>query len=233
MALAAGISPARRGQPVTAGQFGYPVAPGEKIWRGGLVGLNSSGQLQRLQTAGTVVFAGLAERDYDNSASAAASSDKVVALKGVFGLTVSGASFSNINQNVYATDDATLSLAGALAGVFARGGGDTGNGTIPGSGGGALSIGAGAKVGVYTGTILSGATTFSLQDPNGDAMPNGTLGSAYSDAALSFTLSNGGVNFIAGDTFTITISATPAGGMLVGTLAGIENGQTFVKLLGG
>ena len=48
---------------------------------------------------------------------------------------------------------------------------------------------------------------------------------------MGFTLSNSGTNFVAGDTFTITVSES-TGAMLVGTLAGIENGQTYVKLLG-
>ena len=72
MALTAGISPARRGAPPAAGTFGGSVAASEKIWRGGLICWNAAGTLQRLQTSGSVGFAGLASKDYDNSATAAA-----------------------------------------------------------------------------------------------------------------------------------------------------------------
>ena len=123
-ALTQGITPARRGAPPNAGIFGGPVAPGETIWRGGIICWNASGQLQRLQTAGSVSFAGMASKDYNNSASAAAASVGMEALKGVFALTVPSATPANINASVYATDDATLTLTastnmlvGTLAGI--------------------------------------------------------------------------------------------------------------------
>ena len=227
MPLTQGYGPQRRGAPPTAGTFGGLVAAGEQIWRGGLLAWNAAGTLQRLQTSGSVSFAGLASKDYNNTASAvAACSPPMEALKGIFALTVPSATFANINQNVYATDDSTLTLSNSEAGVFARGSTDTGTGTV-----GTITVASGAKIGVYAGTILSGATTFSMSDPNGDALANGTIGTAYSQGGVGFTLSNSGTNFVAGDTFTITVSES-TGAMLVGTLAGIENGQTYVKLLG-
>jgi hypothetical protein len=124
MALTSGITPARRGAPPSGGSFGGPVAPGETIWRGGLICWNAAGQLQRLQTAGSVSFAGLASRDYNNSASATASPISVEALKGTYALTVPSAVEANINASVYATDDGTLTLTastnmlvGTLAGI--------------------------------------------------------------------------------------------------------------------
>ena len=123
MALTAGITPARRGPPPT-GSFGGAVAAGEQIWRGGLICWNASGNLQRLQTAGSVSFAGLASKDYNNTAGAAAASVQMEALKGTFALTVPSAVYANINAAVYATDDATLTLTaasnlqvGTLAGI--------------------------------------------------------------------------------------------------------------------
>jgi len=225
-ALTQDFIPNRRGAPPQAGIFGYPIAPGEKVYRGSAMAVNASGQAQRIQTAGSLAFIGLAERAYDNTASAAAG-PAIEGMKGTYALTVSGASFANINQNVYASDDGTYTLANALTGAYARGGSDTGTGTM-----GAITAAAGAKTGVYTGTVLSGAATFSFFDPNGDSLGNGTIGSAYSGGGLGFTLSNSGTNFIAGDTFTVTVNES-TGAMLVGTLAGIDNGQTFVKLLGG
>lgn len=111
MALLANAQVTRRGRPSNGRTFGYPVAPGETIWGGGLVGLNSSGQMQRLQTVGTVVFVGLADRDLSNAVNAAASSILVEAMKGCFGLTVPSATAANINAPVYATADNVLTLS--------------------------------------------------------------------------------------------------------------------------
>ena len=110
MALTAGISPARRGAPPAAGTFGGSVAASEKIWRGGLICWNAAGTLQRLQTSGSVGFAGLASKDYDNSATAAAAPVQMEALQGTFALTVPAATYANMYAAVYATDDGTLTL---------------------------------------------------------------------------------------------------------------------------
>lgn len=228
MALSQGYSPQRRGAPPMGGmQFGGLVAAGERIWRGGMICWTLAGTLQRLQTAGSVSFAGLASKDYDNTASAvAACSPPMEGLKGVWALTVPGATYGNLGQPVYATDDNTFTLTDALTALFTRGAADTGNGTVTG-----LAATAAAKLGDYTVTILAGATTFSVVDPTGAALPNGTLGTAYSQGGVSFTLSNGGTNFVAGDTAVVAIEQS-AGAMQIGTLIGIENGQTWVKLLG-
>jgi hypothetical protein len=227
MALTSGVlDPVRRGTPPAAGAFGYPIAPSEKVWRGGLLAVNSSGQAQRIQTSGSVAFAGMADKDYDNSASAAAG-PPIVCDRGTYRLAVSGASAANLGQNVYASDDNTLSLTNAETGVFALGGSDTGT-RVPVS----VTVAAGSKIGVYTGTVLTGASTFSFTDPNGDALAQGTIGSAYSSGGIGYTIpGSGGVAPIAGDTFTITVTES-AGAMLVGTLAGIENGNTYVRLSG-
>jgi hypothetical protein len=227
MALTSGVlDPVRRGQPPAAGAFGYPVAPNEQIWRGGLVAVNSSGQVQRIQTSGSLAFVGIADKDYNNTASSAAG-PLFEAKRGTWRLPVSGASYANLGQNVFASDDNTLSLAGAQTAVFALGGSDTGT-RVPGS----ITASAVAKAGVYTGTVLSGAATFSLTDPSADALPTGTIGTAYASGGLGFTLPNtGGTAAIAGDTFTVTVSESPAA-MLVGTLAGLENGNTYVRLIG-
>ncbi len=126
MALTQGISPPRRGAPPYGGTFGGEVPAGETIWRGGLLCWNAAGQLQRLQTAGAVSFAGMANRDYNNSTGAPVSVG-MEGLKGTFGLTVPTATPANINANVYAIDDGTLTLTlpttgftgivGTLAGI--------------------------------------------------------------------------------------------------------------------
>lgn len=126
-ALTKGQNYPRRGAPHSAREFGYPVAAGEKVFRGSFIALNSSGNIVRVQTSGAAVFIGIADRDLDNSASAAVSTDKVVGLKGVYGIAVPAASFSNIGATVYASDDGTLTLtqsgslltAGTISGIEA------------------------------------------------------------------------------------------------------------------
>jgi hypothetical protein len=109
MALTSNANPVRRG-PRRGDAFGYPVAPGEKIYAGGLVCVNASGQLVRLQTAGASKFVGIAQSGFDNSASASAG-PTIVAAFDTYCLTVTGATAANITAPVYATDDATLTLS--------------------------------------------------------------------------------------------------------------------------
>lgn len=115
MALTADANYNRRGMAATRNEFGYPVAPGEKVFRGSLVGLNSSGQMVRMQTGTPVAFVGVADRNLDNSAGGVASATLVVAMKGTWAIPLSGATVSNTNAAVYASDDNTLTLtAGSL-----------------------------------------------------------------------------------------------------------------------
>jgi hypothetical protein len=109
MALTADVVLKRRGPP-KGGEYGYYVAPGEKVFRNSLVGLNAAGQMQRIQTSGTVAFLGLAAMAYDNTASAAASVTPVEALRGIWRLVVPSAIPANLNATVYVVDDNTLTL---------------------------------------------------------------------------------------------------------------------------
>lgn len=118
MALTSDAKVPRRGQRFGRSDFGYPVAPGEKIFRGGIVCLNSSGELVRPQTTGAAVFAGLATATYDNSASATAG-PTIVAERGSFALAVGSAGVANINAEVYATDDNTFTLTAPTSGFTA------------------------------------------------------------------------------------------------------------------
>jgi hypothetical protein len=85
--------------------------------------------------------------------------------------------------------------ANAVAGT------NTGNGTIS-----AISLGAKAKVGVYT-IRFTGATTYTVVNPNGVELAPGVAGGAYTDPELNFTFTAGGTAMVAGDTFTITPTA--------------------------
>lgn len=82
--------------------------------------------------------------------------------------------------------------------------GNTGTGTI-----GAITVGAGAKAGVYRLEIIepgANAGTFILEDPDGIEVGTGTVAVAFSAGGLAFTLSDA-TDFIAGDGFNITVAA--------------------------
>lgn len=74
---------------------------------------------------------------------------------------------------------------------------NTGNGTV-----GALSATSAAKAGPYA-LVATSPTVFTVTDPEGAAMPNATVGTAYSQNGLSFTIAAGGTSFVAGDTFSL------------------------------
>lgn len=76
---------------------------------------------------------------------------------------------------------------------------NTGNGTI-----GTISIGATPTFGAFVLTA-TGATTFTVVDPEGVALPNATVGTAYANAEINFTITAGGTAFVAGDKFTLTV----------------------------
>jgi hypothetical protein len=125
-ALTKGLNLTRRG-PGLGFDFGGPVAPAVKIWRGAHLAWNAANQLQPVQTAGSVSYAGLSDRDYDNSASSTPG-DNVVALRGCYALVVPGYTPADNDLPVYAVDDGTLTLtqnggapfllqAGTVAGI--------------------------------------------------------------------------------------------------------------------
>jgi hypothetical protein len=80
-------------------------------------------------------------------------------------------------------------------------GANTGNGTMS-----APTVTAGAALaGAYT-VKFTAATVFSVFDPNGRELLGGTTGVAYSDGGIGFTITAGGVAFVAGDSFTVTVT---------------------------
>lgn len=205
-------------------EFAYVPAAGVTIFEGALVALNSAGTLQPIQTSGSLVAVGLADGARNNNPSG---NDirPVRVRRGTWALTVAGATAANVGATVYATDDATLGLGGYAATAVA-GGSNHGNGTFTTG----PTAGTGAKPGAYV-LSFTGATAFTIADPNGDALPAGAALAGYSDAALSFSITAGTNAFQAGDSFTITVAET-GGGLAIGMLAGIESGQTYVKLNG-
>lgn len=79
-------------------------------------------------------------------------------------------------------------------------GSNTGNGSI-----GTMSATAAAKAGAYKVTATA-ATTFTVSDPDGIALKDGATGAAYTAGGLTFTNTAGGTPYVAGDSFTVTVS---------------------------
>ncbi len=220
MALTQGTKVQRLGPPAHGG-FGYQVAGGEQVWRGSIVALNAAGTLQRVQTAGSIVVVGLCSQDYSNVGNASASPDYVQVERGWWNLAPSGAVAANINQPVYATDDSTVTLTPPVAGSMDAG--NTGNGTIG-------SITTSNSVAIVPGDYiitLTSSSAFTVTDPLGRALPAGTVGTAYSEEGVGFTLTAGGTAFAAGDGAVLSV-----GGMLVGTLSGFDKGTPYVRIQG-
>jgi hypothetical protein len=114
MAATSNAVPARRGNS-RGPAFGYPIAPGEKIYSGTLICVNASGQAVRPQTSGALKFVGLAQNGYDNTAGTTPGPNIVGALDD-FAYPVPGATWANISAPVYCTDDNTLTLTQPTSG---------------------------------------------------------------------------------------------------------------------
>lgn len=102
--------------------------------------------------------------------------------------------------------------------------------TIVGTGTGlmsALIFGPDVQVGSYVITLLATSATaaFSVTAPDGTALANGAVGTAYSSSHLSFLISNGGT-MTTGDSYTVVVTAagTP---VLVGTGTGAVSGVSL------
>ena len=78
---------------------------------------------------------------------------------------------------------------------------NTGNGTI-----GAVTVAASGKSGAYTATFTT-ATAFTVRDPNGATVANGTAGTAFNNQ-IGFTITAGSTAFVAGDSFIINVDVT-------------------------
>lgn len=86
-------------------------------------------------------------------------------------------------------------------------GGNTGNGTMT-----AVEGRRHLKVGTYTITCITAATnggTFSVVDPDGIALPNAVVGTAYESDQIAFLLNDGATDFIVGDIFTVAVTIHP------------------------
>lgn len=81
--------------------------------------------------------------------------------------------------------------------------GNTGNGTCTGVAGGSQT-----QLGDYTLTCITVAENggaFAVMAPDGTALPDATVGAAYTNAQLNFTLNDGATDFAVGDIFTVEV----------------------------
>ena len=104
--------------------------------------------------------------------------------------------------------------------------------TIVGTGSGlmsALTFGPDVQVGNYVITLTQTSATaaYTVVAPDGTALPNGAVATAYKSSHLSFLIANGGT-MTTGDVFTVVVSAagTP---VLVGTGSGVVSAVTLGK----
>lgn len=100
----------------------------------------------------------------------------------------------------------SLATAKTLVAVAAAVAGNVGNGVM-----GAVTTQPGAIEGVYKLTVIhtvTNAGAFIVEDPRGIIVGHGTVGALYTGPGLSFTLADGATDFIAGDQFTFTVTAT-------------------------
>lgn len=82
--------------------------------------------------------------------------------------------------------------------------GNTGNGTM-----GAVTLGAGAKAGVYRVVCIepaANAGTFAVEDPDGVIIGRANVAAAFA-GPIGFTIADGATDFVAGDAFTVTVAA--------------------------
>ena len=115
MAATKDSAPARRGNSRGAA-FGYPVAPGEKIFKGTVMCVNAAGQSVRPQTAGALAFIGISESGYDNTGSSAPG-PKITGQFDDFKFPVPGASYTLSLIHIFQRDGAkNLRILGTVHG---------------------------------------------------------------------------------------------------------------------
>jgi len=137
------------------------------------------------------------------------------------GLTTETISYDGLfaGQSDIVTEGAVV-LSGTTAAVRGQVMGRVTVGTVPATGTAGTNTGGGTcgtvtggvstKAGVYTLTCIAaaaGAGTFQVISPDGIALPQATVGVAYTNAQINFTIADGAPDFVVGDSFTITVPA--------------------------
>jgi hypothetical protein len=81
----------------------------------------------------------------------------------------------------------------------------TGNGTV-----GAVTLGQNAQVGTYVLTVTAAsanAGTFSVVAPDGERLPDLTVGVAYASSHINLTIADGSADWVVGDVVNVVVAA--------------------------
>lgn len=70
----------------------------------------------------------------------------------------------------------------------------------------AITLGKQAKIGSYV-VKMTGATAYTVTDPNGVTLTPAVALGAYTDAEINWTITAGGTPAVAGDSFTVVVAA--------------------------
>lgn len=95
----------------------HPVAGSTRLYQGTLAFLNASGYLDDDTASGVNRFAGVNEKDVDNSSGSAGDLRAETLRDGQFLLVGAGFALTSVGQDVYATDNYTLTLNGSAPGA--------------------------------------------------------------------------------------------------------------------
>jgi hypothetical protein len=124
--------------------------------------------------------------------------------------------------------------AGAVVGRVSKGVGRASTPTVVGTGNGTMTqVFAGPEIqkGNYVVTCITAAAnngTFSVVNPSGKALPNAVLAAGsvtYRSREINFVITDGGTDFIVGDSFTIVVDTTAP--VVIGTGNGTVSGLSL------
>ena len=117
--------------------------------------------------------------------------------------------------------------AQTLTGSSAVAGTNTGNGTVSAI---VVTEEEGAMPGVYDVVFIEPTTnlgTFIVNDPNGELVGDGVVGTEFDVGGITFTISDGSTDFVAGDRFAITVAGNKFVGISIANAAlGLAPGET-------
>jgi hypothetical protein len=124
-------------------------------------------------------------------------------------------------------------IAAGAASSAAKGGGNTGNGTLTMDAG--TPVRSGAKVGVYQVRFVAAATnngTFRVTDPDGFVLGDVVMagGAGAFDNDVKFAVADGATDFVVGDGFDITVAAGSSKYKL-SAAAGVDGSQVPAVIL--
>ena len=102
---------------------------------------------------------------------------------------------------------------------------NTGNGTI-----GNIVPGTGIEGQSTYNIVATSPTVFAVTDPEGNSLGNATVGTAFNNAELGFTITAGGTAFVVGDSFTVSYLQT-VGNFIPCVKTASDGSQTPVAIL--